>query len=86
MEGVVLEHGAIELSVDGVTKQKSDIDKLIWNIREIIADLSQFYHLEPGDLIYTGTPEGVGPVVSGQRLEGRIEGVGEITLQVGPAA
>ncbi|MCP5280843.1 MAG: fumarylacetoacetate hydrolase family protein [Rhodoferax sp.] len=86
MEGVVLEHGAIELSVDGVTKQKSDIDKLIWNIREIIADLSQFYHLEPGDLIYTGTPDGVGPVVSGQRLEGRIEGVGEITLQVGPAA
>mgnify|MGYP000852736866 FL=1 len=86
MEGVVLEHGAIELSVDGVTKQKSDIDKLIWNIREIIADLSQFYHLEPGDLIYTGTPEGVGPVVSGQRLEGRIEGVGEIALQVGPAA
>jgi fumarylpyruvate hydrolase len=86
MEGVVLERGAIELSVDGKTTQKSDIDKLIWNIREIIADLSLFYHLEPGDLIYTGTPEGVGPVVSGQRLAGRIEGVGEISLQVGPAA
>lgn len=86
MEGVVLEHGAVELSVDGVMKQKSDIDKLIWSIREIIADLSLFYHLEPGDLIYTGTPEGVGPVVSGQRLQGRIEGVGEIALQVGPAA
>ena len=86
MQGVVLAHGALELAVDGVTKQKSDIDKLIWNIREIIADLSLFYHLEPGDLIYTGTPEGVGPVVSGERIDGRIEGVGEIVLQIGPAA
>ncbi|UZG43942.1 fumarylacetoacetate hydrolase family protein [Caldimonas thermodepolymerans] len=86
MEGVVIEKGAITLEVNGQTKQSSDLDKLIWNIREIIADLSQFYHLEPGDLIYTGTPEGVGPVVPGDRLVGRVEGVGEVTLTVGAAA
>ncbi|HQX61747.1 MAG TPA: fumarylacetoacetate hydrolase family protein, partial [Burkholderiaceae bacterium] len=85
MQGVVLENAALELSVGGVMKQNSNVDKLIWNIREIIADLSLFYHLQPGDLIYTGTPEGVGPVVAGDRLEGRIEGVGQIVLQVGAA-
>ena len=86
MPGVVIEHGEIALEVNGQVKQKSDVDKLIWNIREIIADLSLHYHLQPGDLIYTGTPEGVGPVVSGDRLEGRVEGVGTIELTVGPAA
>lgn len=86
MPGVVLEQGEIELSVNGQVKQKSDLNKLIWNIRELIADLSLFYHLQPGDLIYTGTPEGVGPVVSGDRITGHVEGVGEIALNVGPAA
>jgi 2-keto-4-pentenoate hydratase/2-oxohepta-3-ene-1,7-dioic acid hydratase in catechol pathway len=57
-----------------VTKQ-SDVDKLIWNIREIIADLSTYYHLQPGDLIYTGTPEGVGAVVPGDKITGRVEGI-----------
>ncbi|MFC3683772.1 fumarylacetoacetate hydrolase family protein [Hydrogenophaga luteola] len=85
MEGVVIEKGAIELEVNGATKQSSDVDKLIWNIREIIADLSQFYHLQPGDLIYTGTPDGVGPVVSGDRITGRVEGVAEVALSVGPS-
>jgi fumarylpyruvate hydrolase len=59
------------------------VDKLIWNIREIIADLSLFYHLQPGDLIYTGTPEGVGPLVTGDVIEGQIEGVGTIKLFIG---
>jgi len=85
MPGVVLERGDIELSVNGQTKQKSDLDKLIWNIREILADLSLFYHLQPGDLIYTGTPEGVGAVVPGDRIEGRVEGVGTIALNIGQA-
>ncbi len=85
LPGVVLEKGALELTVNGQPRQKSDLDKLIWNLREIIADLSLFYHLQPGDLIFTGTPEGVGPVVSGDRIDGRIEGVGEIVLNVGPA-
>ena len=86
LPGVVIESGTIALEVNGQTKQSSDVNKLIWNIREIVADLSLFYHLQPGDLIYTGTPEGVGPVVTGNHLAGHIEGVGEITLTIGPAA
>lgn len=86
MPGQVLERGAIELSVNGEVKQQSDLGKLIWNIREVIADLSLFYHLQPGDLIYTGTPEGVGAVCPGDRIAGRVEGVGEIALAVGQAA
>lgn len=85
MPGVIIDQGAIALSVNGQVKQKSDVSKLIWNVREIIADLSLFYHLQPGDLIYTGTPEGVGAVVAGDRIEGHVEGVAEITLNVGPA-
>lgn len=85
MPGVVLERGEIALEVNGQTRQKSDLDKLLWNIREIIEDLSLYYHLQPGDIIYTGTPEGVGPVVAGDQLVGRVEGVGEISLTIGPA-
>ena len=85
MEGVIINQGEIALEVNGQTRQKSNVDKLIWNIREIIADLSLFYHLQPGDLIYTGTPEGVGAVVAGDKITGRVEGVGEIVLNVGPA-
>lgn len=86
MTGKVVESGLIELSVNGHVKQKSDISKLIWNVREIIADLSLFYHLQPGDLIYTGTPEGVGAVQPGDRIVGRIEGIGDIELTVGERA
>jgi fumarylpyruvate hydrolase len=83
MQGVVIERGTIALEVNGATKQSSDVDKLIWNIREIIADLSLFYHLQPGDLVYTGTPEGVGAVVPGDRITGRVEGVAEVALTIG---
>jgi fumarylpyruvate hydrolase len=86
MPSTAIERGAIELAVNGATEQQSDVDKLIWNIREIIEDLSRFYHLQAGDLIYTGTPEGVGAVVSGDRLEGRVEGVGRVSLTIGAAA
>jgi fumarylpyruvate hydrolase len=85
MEGVVIESGEIALEVNGVTRQKSDVNKLIWNIRELIADLSLYYHLQPGDLIYTGTPEGVGAVLPGDQITGHVEGVGEIELHIGPA-
>jgi fumarylpyruvate hydrolase len=85
LSGEVIEAGEIALSVNGQTKQCSDVGKLIWNIREIIADLSLFYHLQPGDLIYTGTPEGVGPVVSGDAIRGHVAGVGEVTLTIGAA-
>ncbi|MEI8631170.1 fumarylacetoacetate hydrolase family protein [Vibrio sp. PP-XX7] len=67
----VITTGSIQLAVNGETKQSSDLHLLIWNVREIIAHLSQFYHLQPGDLIYTGTPDGVGlwyPVIKSQAL------------------
>ena len=83
MPGHIIDKGAIALEVNGVTKQSSDVDKLIWNIREIIADLSLFYHLQPGDLIYTGTPEGVNAVVPGDKITGRVAGVAEIALNIG---
>jgi fumarylpyruvate hydrolase len=85
MPGKVLENGELALSVNGAQRQKSDLNMLIWNIRELIADLSRFYHLQPGDLIFTGTPEGVGAVLPGDRIEGHVAGVGEIVLNVGPA-
>lgn len=85
MPGVLLERGELALQVNGQVRQKSDLGKLIWNVREIIADLSLYYHLQPGDLIYTGTPEGVGAVLPGDRLLGHVEGVGSVELSVGPA-
>ena len=85
MPGVVLERGELVLEVNGRPRQRSDVDKLIWSVPELIADLSRFYHLQPGDLIFTGTPEGVGAVFAGDRIVGRIEGVGEIALRVGAA-
>jgi fumarylpyruvate hydrolase len=85
MPGEVLSKGALEMTVNGRMRQKSDLDKLIWSIPELIADLSKFYHLQPGDLIFTGTPEGVGALVPGDRIDGRIDRVGEIVLHVGPA-
>ena len=77
--------GRIELRVNGDVRQSADISQLIHKVPEVIAHLSTFYHLNPGDLIYTGTPEGVGPVNSGDLLEGVIDGVGTITLTIGPA-
>jgi fumarylpyruvate hydrolase len=85
MEGQIIDSGTIALEVNGETKQSSDVSKLIWNVREIIADLSLFYHLQPGDLIYTGTPEGVGAVVTGDQITGRVAGVAEVVLTVGAA-
>jgi fumarylpyruvate hydrolase len=82
---VVLDAGEISLSVNGQLRQAANLRQLIWGVRELIADLSGFYHLQRGDLIYTGTPEGVGPVVPGDRIDGRIEGLGEITLHIGTA-
>ena len=86
MEGQIVDSGTIALEVNGDTRQSSDVGKLIWNVREIIADLSLFYHLQPGDLIYTGTPEGVGPVVEGDTITGRVGGVNDVALTIGAAA
>lgn len=77
-----IEHGAITLSVDGETRQSSDLAKLIWSVPEIIANLSTLFELRPGDLIFTGTPEGVGAVERGQTMVGRIDGLGELRVKV----
>ncbi|MCM2289925.1 MAG: fumarylacetoacetate hydrolase family protein [Sulfuritalea sp.] len=79
----MLDHGAIRLEVNGETRQSADLSQLIWGVGELLADLSQFYHLEPGDLIYTGTPDGVGAVKPGDRITGSIDGVGEVALDIG---
>ena len=78
-------HAAMRLSQNGTLRQSSDIDQLVWSVPEIIAHLSGFYHLGPGDLIFTGTPAGVGPVAPGDRLEGEIDGIGALTTLIGPA-
>jgi fumarylpyruvate hydrolase len=75
--------GRIELRVNGETKQDSDVSLLIHSVPEIVAHLSTLYHLHPGDLIFTGTPEGVGPVKPGDELAGSIAGVGTIALKIG---
>lgn len=74
--------GLIQLTVNGTTKQTGDLSDLIWSVPEVVSHLSQYYHLVPGDIIYTGTPEGVGPVVPGDKLEGTIEGVGKINVTI----
>jgi fumarylpyruvate hydrolase len=78
--------GRIWLSVDDAIKQDSDIAKLIWPVPDIIAIASRSMTLKAGDLIMTGTPEGVGPVVPGQTMRGGIDGIGEITITVAAPA
>jgi fumarylpyruvate hydrolase len=78
-------HAAIRLSQNGTLRQTSDISQMVWSAPEIISHLSGFYRLGPGDLIFTGTPAGVGPVAPGDRLEGEIDGIGALTTLIGPA-
>jgi len=74
--------GAIWLKVNGVDRQRSDVSQLIWSIAETISYLSTLFELFPGDLIYTGTPEGVGPIVVGDLMTGGVEGFGEFSVRV----
>ena len=74
--------GRITLSVNGASRQDANLTNMIWNIPEIIAEASKLWALAPGDLIYTGTPEGVGPLVRGDRVEGEVEGVGRLSFLV----
>ncbi|MNO79229.1 Fumarylpyruvate hydrolase [compost metagenome] len=73
---------AIWLNVNGEERQRSEIGMLIWSVPEIISHLSQYFELREGDLIMTGTPEGVGPVAAGDLMEGGIDGLGHIEVRV----
>jgi fumarylpyruvate hydrolase len=78
----VLEHAGISLHVNGTQRQSSDISQMIWSVSEIISELSRLFELHAGDIIFTGTPSGVGPVQPGDKLHAAIEHVGELSLQV----
>ncbi len=75
--------GAVCLSVNGQERQKGDLSDLIWSVAETISYLSRFVALQPGDLIFTGTPEGVGPVVKGDRLVGHVDGLTDVVITIG---
>jgi len=74
--------GSITLEVNGELRQHADLEDMIWSVPDTIAFLSNYYHLQPGDLIFTGTPAGVGPVVRGDRLVGRIEGLAQLKVTI----
>jgi fumarylpyruvate hydrolase len=78
--------GRIWLKVNGQIRQDSDVSRMIWNVNETIEHLSKYFELVPGDLIFTGTPEGVAAVVPGDVLEGGVDGVGALRVKVAPLA
>ena len=78
----LIDKGNIRLNVNGAPRQNSDIGKLIWNVAETIEHLSRYFELQPGDLIFTGTPEGVAAVQKGDLLEGAVEGLTELRVKV----
>jgi fumarylpyruvate hydrolase len=78
----VLSRGAITLDVNGARRQTGDLADMVWDVPHMLAFLSQYYELMPGDLVFTGTPAGVGAVVKGDRLEGRIEGLTPLTIEI----
>jgi fumarylpyruvate hydrolase len=75
----------IALTQNRAVRQDAVLSDMIFNVAELIAYLSRFYHLQPGDLLYTGTPAGVGPITPGDRLVGTIEGLTPVELTIGPA-
>lgn len=81
-ESGIIDKGRIWLKVNGEMKQDSVLEKLVWSVPEVISILSQTVDLQPGDLIMTGTPAGVGPLVPGDELEGGVEGLPGISFKV----
>jgi 2-keto-4-pentenoate hydratase/2-oxohepta-3-ene-1,7-dioic acid hydratase in catechol pathway len=74
--------GAISLAVNGTVRQNSDLDKMIWSVAEQIAKLSEAFELKAGDIIYSGTPENVGPVVKGDVLLGKLKGLPDLSIRI----
>ncbi|MDG2174537.1 MAG: fumarylacetoacetate hydrolase family protein [Gammaproteobacteria bacterium] len=79
-----IDSGFIRAEVNGELRQDGNIDDLIWKIDEIIPALSRLFLLRPGDLIFTGTPAGVGPVMPGDKIVASIEGLGELAVEISP--
>lgn len=79
-----VDQGRIRLEVNGEARQDATLDLMIWRTDEIIATLSRYFSLQPGDIIMTGTPAGVGAVLPGDVLVGRIEGLGSLSVTIGP--
>ncbi|MGN6807715.1 MAG: fumarylacetoacetate hydrolase family protein [Trinickia sp.] len=77
-----IQNAGLWLAVNGETRQKSDVSHLIWSVAETVAYLSKFFRLEPGDVIFTGTPEGVGAVKAGDQMKVGIEHLGELTVRI----
>ena len=75
--------GRIWLAVNGEVRQDGDLRELIWNVPEAIAELSTYFELRPGDLLFTGTPSGVGPLKRGDKVTGGVAGVSEISISIG---
>ena len=79
-----LARGAMELDVNGTPRQRGDLADMIWDVPHMLAFLSQLYELLPGDLVFTRTPSGVGPVVPGDRLDARIAGLTPLSIVIDP--
>jgi len=77
-----LDHGVVTLHVNGVLKQEGDLNQMIWKVPEMISYLSDYFELAAGDVIMSGTPSGVGPVVKGDKLEARVEGLDPLVVTV----
>ncbi|MGA0542445.1 fumarylacetoacetate hydrolase family protein [Neotabrizicola sp. VNH66] len=75
----------IWLSVDGAIRQEAHLSDLVWRVDELLSHLSHYYHLQPGDLVFTGTPAGVGAVTPGAVIAGGIDGLPDVTLTIGAA-
>jgi fumarylpyruvate hydrolase len=79
-----LSRGAITLDVNGARRQTGDLADMIWDVPHTLAFLSRYYELLPGDLVFSGTPSGVGPLVPGDRLDGAIEGLSPLVVVIAP--
>jgi len=78
----LLGRGAIRLDVNGARRQQGDLADMIWDVAHTLAFLSRYYELQPGDLVFTGTPAGVGAVVAGDRLDGHIDGLSPLSIVI----
>ncbi len=78
----IIDRGGIWLDINGERRQTGDLQQMIWKVPEVISRLSMLFVLQPGDLIYTGTPAGVGPILRGDEIHANIEGVGELQISV----